>query len=148
MTCRSLGAAIHFPVFSFYPMSQKRALVSVYNKNGVVEFCSKLYELGFEIVSTGGTHKQLSEAGIKVTQVSDVTQFPEILGGRVKTLHPAVREGNCGRRSSLTLNFERFSRACMTFSEILFWKILTVKFCHRDDLVSYPLFLRSSEKTG
>jgi phosphoribosylaminoimidazolecarboxamide formyltransferase / IMP cyclohydrolase len=72
-------------------MSQKRALVSVYNKKGIVEFCSQLYELGFEIVSTGGTHKQLSEAGIKVTQVSDVTQFPEILGGRVKTLHPAVR---------------------------------------------------------
>jgi phosphoribosylaminoimidazolecarboxamide formyltransferase/IMP cyclohydrolase len=75
-------------------MASRRALVSVYNKKGLVEFASSLYELGFELVSTGGTFKQLSEAGIKVTQVSDVTKFPEILGGRVKTLHPIVRTRN------------------------------------------------------
>lgn len=71
----------------------KRALISVSNKTGLVEFAKGLFELGVEILSTGGTAKALQEAGIKVTAVSDVTGFPEILDGRVKTLHPKIHGG-------------------------------------------------------
>ena len=71
-------------------MSHKRALVSVSDKKGVIEFAAALQALRFEIVSTGGTAAALVEKGIPVVKVSDVTQFPEILDGRVKTLHPAV----------------------------------------------------------
>ncbi|GAB7387767.1 bifunctional phosphoribosylaminoimidazolecarboxamide formyltransferase/IMP cyclohydrolase [Bacillaceae bacterium] len=71
----------------------KRALLSVSDKTGIVEFARKLQELGIEIVSTGGTRKLLSAAGIKVISISDVTGFPEILDGRVKTLHPKIHSG-------------------------------------------------------
>ena len=71
----------------------KRALVSVTNKEGVVEFCQGLEKLGFEIVSTGGTMKKLIEAGVKAIAIDDVTGFPEMLDGRVKTLHPMVHGG-------------------------------------------------------
>lgn len=71
----------------------KRALVSVTDKTGVVDFCKGLEELGYEIVSTGGTKKVLLEAGVKAIDISDVTGFPEILDGRVKTLHPKVHGG-------------------------------------------------------
>ena len=76
----------------------KRALVSVTNKDGVVEFCQGLVNLGFEIVSTGGTLHKLQEAGIKAIAIDDVTGFPEILDGRVKTLHPKVHGGLLFRR--------------------------------------------------
>ncbi|NLW24244.1 MAG: bifunctional phosphoribosylaminoimidazolecarboxamide formyltransferase/IMP cyclohydrolase [Clostridia bacterium] len=71
----------------------KRALISVSDKTGLVEFARKIAELGWEIVSTGGTARTLEEAGIKVTEISRVTDFPEILDGRVKTLHPKVHGG-------------------------------------------------------
>jgi len=71
----------------------KRALISVSDKNGLLEFAKALHERGIEIISTGGTAKTLSDAGIPVQQVSDVTGFPEILGGRVKTLHPKIFGG-------------------------------------------------------
>ncbi|MDI3280839.1 MAG: bifunctional phosphoribosylaminoimidazolecarboxamide formyltransferase/IMP cyclohydrolase [Bacillota bacterium] len=71
----------------------RRALISVSDKAGVVEFARGLVELGWEIISTGGTLKELRGAGLPVTYVSDVTGFPEILGGRVKTLHPAIHGG-------------------------------------------------------
>ena len=74
-------------------MNVKRAMISVSDKTGVVEFARGLVELGVEIVSTGGTAKTLREAGVPVTYISDVTGFPEILGGRVKTLHPNVHGG-------------------------------------------------------
>ncbi|MFX4262045.1 bifunctional phosphoribosylaminoimidazolecarboxamide formyltransferase/IMP cyclohydrolase [Pelotomaculum propionicicum] len=74
-------------------MQIKRAMISVSNKTGVVEFARGLAELGVEIVSTGGTAKTLRGAGVPVTYISDVTGFPEILGGRVKTLHPNVHGG-------------------------------------------------------
>jgi len=74
-------------------MPVKRALVSVSNKAGVVEFARGLADLGIEIVSTGGTLKALREAGVPVTYISDVTGFPEIMDGRVKTLHPNVHGG-------------------------------------------------------
>ena len=71
----------------------KRALVSVTDKTGVVEFCKGLESLGYEIVSTGGTKKVLIAGGVKAIDISDVTGFPEILDGRVKTLHPMVHGG-------------------------------------------------------
>jgi phosphoribosylaminoimidazolecarboxamide formyltransferase/IMP cyclohydrolase len=77
----------------------RRALLSVSNKEGIVDFARGLVELGFEIVSTGGTARQLREAGVPVTYVSEVTGFPEILEGRVKTLHPAVHGGILARRT-------------------------------------------------
>jgi len=80
-------------------LKNKRALVSVSDKNGVIEFAKALTELGYEVVSTGGTAKALREAGVEVTYISDVTGFPEILGGRVKTLHPKVHGGILARRT-------------------------------------------------
>ena len=71
----------------------KRALVSVSNKLGVVEFAKKLSKAGVEIISTGGTMKAIRAAGIPVTYVSDVTGFPEIMNGRVKTLNPKIHGG-------------------------------------------------------
>ena len=70
-----------------------KALISVSDKTGVVEFAESLVELGYEVVSTGGTFKALEDAGVPVTSVSDVTGFPECLSGRVKTLHPFVHGG-------------------------------------------------------
>ncbi len=77
----------------------KRALISVSNKSGLVEFARALKELDFEIVSTGGTAKTLREAGVEVIYISEVTGFPEILEGRLKTLHPNVHGGILARRT-------------------------------------------------
>jgi phosphoribosylaminoimidazolecarboxamide formyltransferase/IMP cyclohydrolase len=71
----------------------KRALISVSNKNGIIDFARSLGELGIEIFSTGGTAQALKENGIEVKSVSELTGFPEIMEGRVKTLHPAVHAG-------------------------------------------------------
>jgi len=71
----------------------KRALISVSDKTGIVQFAKKLSELNIEIISTSGTFKLISKAGIKVTPLENITGFPEILGGRVKTLHPLVHGG-------------------------------------------------------
>ena len=75
----------------------KRALISVSDKRGIVEFGRGLIELGFELVSTGGTANTLKKAGLQVTQVDEVTGFPEILDGRVKTLHPKIHAGILAR---------------------------------------------------
>ena len=69
-------------------MSKFRVLLSVSDKTGLVDFASKLYESGGELVASGGTAKQIADAQIPVLSVDEVTGFPEILGGRVKTLHP------------------------------------------------------------
>ena len=79
---------------------KKRALVSVSDKSGVVEFCKGLVENGFEIISTGGTAKALKDAGLKVIGISEITGFPECLDGRVKTLHPNVHAGLLAMRSN------------------------------------------------
>lgn len=71
----------------------KRALISVFDKEGIVEFASQLEKLGWEIISTGGTSETLKKAGIRVLDVSEVTKFPEILNGRVKTLNPFIHGG-------------------------------------------------------
>lgn len=75
-----------------------RALISVSDKTGIVEFAETLTSLGIEILSTGGTFKLLRTEGIAVTEVSDYTGFPEMMDGRVKTLHPRVHGGILGRR--------------------------------------------------
>lgn len=75
-----------------------RALISVSDKTGVVEFARELVSLGWEVISTSGTMKMLKEAGIPVTSVSDVTGFPEICDGRVKTLHPKIHGALLARR--------------------------------------------------
>jgi phosphoribosylaminoimidazolecarboxamide formyltransferase/IMP cyclohydrolase len=79
-------------------MSVKRALLSVYRKEGIVDLARGLVERGHEILSTGGTAAALEKAGVKVTGVSKVTGFPEILDGRVKTLHPKIHAGILARR--------------------------------------------------
>jgi phosphoribosylaminoimidazolecarboxamide formyltransferase / IMP cyclohydrolase len=71
----------------------KRALISVSDKTGIVEFARSLNKLGYEIVSTGGTLKYLEENGVSVIGVDAVTGFPEIMDGRVKTLHPKIHGG-------------------------------------------------------
>ena len=76
----------------------KRALISLSDKTGVVDFALKLKDLGVEILSTGGTAKMLADAGVPVIEVADYTGFPEMLDGRVKTLHPKIHGGILGRR--------------------------------------------------
>ena len=75
-----------------------RALLSVSDKTGIVELGRGLVSRGFELVSTGGTAKTLADAGLAVTNVSEVTGFPEMMDGRVKTLHPALHGGILARR--------------------------------------------------
>lgn len=75
-----------------------RALISVSDKKGIVEFARGLEKLGWELISTGGTYAALQEAGVKVTKVAEITEFPEILGGRVKTLHPRIHGGILAKR--------------------------------------------------
>jgi phosphoribosylaminoimidazolecarboxamide formyltransferase/IMP cyclohydrolase len=79
-------------------MAVERALISVFDKTGIVEFAKRLAALKIEILSTGGTSKLLREAGVAVKDVSDFTGWPEMLGGRVKTLHPKVHGGLLYRR--------------------------------------------------
>ena len=79
-------------------LAVRRALLSVSNKEGVVEFASHLARLGIELVSTGGTAKTLTDAGLRVITVDSLTQFPEMLDGRVKTLHPAIHGPLLARR--------------------------------------------------
>ncbi len=76
----------------------KRALISVSDKGGIVDFAKELAGLGIELISTGGTYRLLKENGLKVKEVSEVTGFPEMLDGRVKTLHPKVHAGILARR--------------------------------------------------
>lgn len=77
-----------------------RALISVSDKTGIVEFSQKLSKLGVDIISTGGTFKVLKDAGVKVIGISEITGFPECLDGRVKTLHPNIHAGLLAIRSN------------------------------------------------
>lgn len=79
---------------------KRRAFLSVSDKTGLVPFAKGLAECGFELVSTGGTERALKEAGVPVTNVSDITGFPECLDGRVKTLHPMVHAGILAMRGN------------------------------------------------
>ena len=71
----------------------KRALISVYKIEGIVEFAKALADLGWEIISTGGTAKALKAEGLNVIEIDEITNFPEILDGRVKTLNPYIHGG-------------------------------------------------------
>ena len=75
-----------------------RALLSVSDRSGLLDFARGLHSLGWELLSTGGTARAIRDAGIPVQDVADVTRFPEMLDGRVKTLHPAVHGGLLARR--------------------------------------------------
>ncbi|MDO5027191.1 MAG: bifunctional phosphoribosylaminoimidazolecarboxamide formyltransferase/IMP cyclohydrolase [Tissierellia bacterium] len=77
---------------------KKNALISVFDKEGIVEFARNLKDIGYNIISTGGTFKLLQKEGIEVSDVSSVTEFPEMLDGRVKTLHPRIHAGILYRR--------------------------------------------------
>src|SRR5688500_4334696 len=76
----------------------RRAVLSVYRKEGIVDLAQGLVRRGFEIVSTGGTAQELRQAGVAVTPIDEVTGFPEMLDGRVKTLHPKLHGGILARR--------------------------------------------------
>lgn len=80
------------------PLPIRRALLSVSDKNGIVELAKGLLERGVELLSTGGTFKLIKDAGLAVTEVSEHTGFPEMMDGRVKTLHPKIHGGILGRR--------------------------------------------------
>ncbi|MHA6252579.1 bifunctional phosphoribosylaminoimidazolecarboxamide formyltransferase/IMP cyclohydrolase [Oceanobacillus sp. CAU 1775] len=79
---------------------KKRALISVSDKSGITDFARELVDNGYEIISTGGTLKAIQEAGVEAIAVDEVTGFPEIMDGRVKTLHPKVHGGLLGKRSN------------------------------------------------
>src|SRR5438445_10985266 len=100
-------------------MSVKRALVSVSDKSGIIEFAKALKELGYEILSTGGTAKTLREAGLAVTDVAAYTGSPEILDGRVKTLHPKIHGRLLGRRRHPTPCAEMFRHGIWTIAVVL-----------------------------
>lgn len=76
----------------------KRALISVSDKTGVTTFAAGLVANGFEIISTGGTRTVLEEAGVPTLAIDDITGFPEMLDGRVKTLHPNIHGGLFGKK--------------------------------------------------
>ena len=78
----------------------QRALISVSDKNGILEFAKELHNCGIEILSTGGTAELLRKDGVPVIQVSDYTGFPEMMDGRIKTLHPMVHGGILARRDA------------------------------------------------
>ena len=89
------------------PVTIKRALISVSDKTGIENFARELEKLGVEIISTGGTLKVLKKAGIHAISVSTFTGAPEILGGRVKTLHPRIHAGD----TSTVVQLPRFQAA-------------------------------------
>jgi phosphoribosylaminoimidazolecarboxamide formyltransferase/IMP cyclohydrolase len=86
------------PAPDLYPL--RRALISVSDKTGLIDFARALADLGVELVSTGGTRKAIADAGLSVKDISDLTGFPEMMDGRVKTLHPIVHGGLLGVRDA------------------------------------------------
>ena len=90
------------PILNKNPIKINRALLSVFNKTGVTELAKSLHELGVEILSTGGTAKTLRNANVPVTDVSNYTQYPEIMDGRIKTINPLIEGGILGLRDKHT----------------------------------------------
>ena len=134
----------------------KRALISVSEKTGVVEMAKGLEALGAEILSTGGTAKALREAGIKVTDVAAYTGSPEILDGRVKTLHPKIHGGLLGRRS-LPAHVDQMTQHNIGPIDVVvvnlypFEATISKPNCHFDDAIENidiggPSMLRSAAK--
>lgn len=133
----------------------RRAILSVTDKTGLVDFARFLTDKGVELVSTGGTKKKLTDAGLPVTSVSEVTKFPEILGGRVKTLHPNVHAGILADkddpehiRTLSELNIEPFDLICVNlynFAEAA-KKELPLKDAIEQIDIGGPCMLRASAK--
>ena len=133
-----------------------RALISVTDKGGIVEFGQFLAGHNVEILSTGGTAKVLREGGVKVTEVSDFTGFPEMLDGRVKTLHPKVHAGILARRD-LASHLEQMERQNLKFIDLVvvnlyqFDKAVAKPGCSLEDAIENidiggPAMLRSAAK--
>jgi phosphoribosylaminoimidazolecarboxamide formyltransferase/IMP cyclohydrolase len=102
--------------------NRKFALISVSNKSNIKCIANYLIENNFEIISTGGTYKKLKEEGIPVISISDITNFPEIMDGRVKTLHPNVHAGLLARQTDEEilhkLNIQRINILIVNFLSI------------------------------
>lgn len=134
----------------------KRALISVSDKTGIIEFAKQLKEVGFEIISTGGTSKVLQEAGVEVIGISDVTDFPEILDGRVKTLHPNVHGGLLARHDDPSHkqqieahNIQPIELVCVNlypFQETIAKPEVTVEDAIENIDIGGPTMLRSAAK--
>ena len=134
----------------------KRVLISVSDKSGVVDFAEKLSEYGVEFLSTGGTAKILREAGLDVKDVSDYTGFPEMLDGRVKTLHPKIHGGLLGVRSNpdhvKTMNDHGIKNIDMVVINLYpFKKTISNPDCKFEDAIENidiggPAMLRSAAK--
>ncbi|WP_026695295.1 bifunctional phosphoribosylaminoimidazolecarboxamide formyltransferase/IMP cyclohydrolase [Peribacillus kribbensis] len=134
----------------------KRALISVSDKTGIVDFAKGLKEAGFEIISTGGTKKTLQEQGIEVLGISEITGFPEILDGRVKTLHPNVhgavlaRHGDKNHQEQLEQhNIQPIQLVCVNlypFQQTIAKEDVTVEDAIENIDIGGPTMLRSSAK--
>jgi phosphoribosylaminoimidazolecarboxamide formyltransferase/IMP cyclohydrolase len=133
-----------------------RALISVTDKRGVVEFAQALAGFQVEILSTGGTAKMLREGGVKVVEVSDYTGFPEMLDGRVKTLHPRIHAGILARRE-LSSHLEQMRRQNLHFIDLVvvnlyqFEKATAKEGCTLEEAIENidiggPTLLRASAK--
>ncbi len=134
----------------------KRALLSVYDKTGIVEFARGLHQLGIEIISTGGTAKLLKDEGIPIIKISDYTGFPEMLDGRVKTLHPKVHAGllairnNAEHRQQMkTMGFDYIDLVAVNlypFEQTISKKDVTLEEAIENVDIGGPTMLRSAAK--
>jgi phosphoribosylaminoimidazolecarboxamide formyltransferase/IMP cyclohydrolase len=134
----------------------ERAIISITDKTGIVEFAKELQGFGVEILSTGGTAKKLREGGVKVREISDYTGFPEMLDGRVKTLHPKIHGGILGRRDVPGHVQQMKQHDILPIDMVLvnlyeFEKTVAKKDCTLDDAIENidiggPAMLRSSAK--
>ncbi len=134
----------------------KRALISVTDKSGVAEFAKALADLGVDIVSTGGTAKVIREAGVDVKDISDITGFPEMMDGRVKTLHPKVHGGllnvrdNADHRKAMEENgIEDIDLICVNlyrFEQTIAKEGVTIDEAIENIDIGGPSMLRSAAK--
>ena len=133
-----------------------KALISVYDKTGVVDFARDLLKVGVDLVSTGGTHQTLKDSGLTVEQVSDLTGSPEILGGRVKTLHPTIHGGILARRDNPEHIFELSNRQIETidlvavnlypFADTIAKPGITLDFALENIDIGGPTMIRAAAK--
>lgn len=134
----------------------ERALLSVYDKTGIVEFARGLHQLGIEIISTGGTAKLLKDEGIPIVKISDYTGFPEMLDGRVKTLHPkvhagllAVRNNTEHRKQMKKMGFDYIDLVAVNlypFEQTISKKDVTLEEAIENIDIGGPTMLRSAAK--
>ncbi|MCK4948203.1 MAG: bifunctional phosphoribosylaminoimidazolecarboxamide formyltransferase/IMP cyclohydrolase [Candidatus Aureabacteria bacterium] len=134
----------------------ERALLSVYDKTGIVEFARGLHQLGIEIISTGGTAKLLKDEGIPIVKISDYTGFPEMLDGRVKTLHPkvhagllAVRNNTEHRKQMKKMGFDYIDLVAVNlypFEQTISKKDVTLEEAVENIDIGGPTMLRSAAK--